>query len=65
LNHIGKRNAAYPEYIGDSSLVKQNPTRLRKNAKKETDLGTLCEMVTLTLFLFFPFFSQQRKFAPE
>ncbi|EFX75190.1 hypothetical protein DAPPUDRAFT_108150 [Daphnia pulex] len=37
LNHIGKGNAAYPEYVGDSSLVKQNPTQLRKNAKKETD----------------------------
>ncbi|EFX73874.1 hypothetical protein DAPPUDRAFT_109415 [Daphnia pulex] len=34
----GKVNAAYPEYVGDSSLVKQNPTRLRKNAKKETGL---------------------------
>jgi hypothetical protein len=55
LNHIGKGNAAYPEYVGDSSLVKQNPTQLRKNAKKETDPGTLCEMVTLTLFFFFLF----------
>jgi hypothetical protein len=50
LNHIGKGNAAYLEYIGDSSLVKQNPTRLGKNTNKETDPDPLCEMVTLALF---------------
>ncbi|KAK4009748.1 hypothetical protein OUZ56_018894 [Daphnia magna] len=27
---LGKGNAAYPEYIGDSSMGKQNPTRLSK-----------------------------------
>jgi hypothetical protein len=54
LNHIGKGNAAYPEYVGYSSLVKQNTTRLGKNANKETDSDPdpLCEMVTGLILIF-------------
>ncbi|XP_045028979.1 uncharacterized protein LOC123471526 isoform X1 [Daphnia magna] len=35
---LGKGNAAYPEYIGDSSMGKQNPTRLSKVTENQTNI---------------------------
>ena len=54
---MGKGNKAYPEYVGDKSLVKQNPNELGKNANKETD--PLCEMLKLALFLFLIFLTRK------